>query len=916
VATTVQGIAVIANKWRSDQVVITLADLVGALTVLTELLFVLVFAGALLAVVRGRDPLALDVSLVFVTLGQLFVLDIARRLLGSQTLPAPIVMAVILLLLAQPWFTLRLVSRIRRIPRWLLPVTGLAFLGTAVPLAVLGAAIPRPLTLGAVGVFIVTDAVAAAYLALEARRRQGSARIRLALAALATASLAVAILVSTAATGTDAANPPLTRVASILLGLASAMGYAIAFLPPRWLRRIWLSSAVYRHGQGLIASPATEDEARLWQRLVSAAEAISGGGAAVITEDAEGSVRLAAGDGPKAPGTVLAIAPGTVATIGRAAEPAFRRVPLRLPIVDDLAAATQARYAAIIPIAGQKDRAVLVMFSDQASLFGADDAELLEAMAAWSAVLIERRAVLAEQERLSEELSATVSALESASRAKSDFLASMSHELRTPMSAIIGFSDLMRHEPRSGSGIVVPEDWIENIHRSGQHLLGLINDVLDLAKVEAGRLDLNPEEIDLGAAVAESIAGVRPLAQRKALTVESDVEPAIVNADRGRLRQMLYNLLSNAIKFTDAGGLITVRASRVGDEVRVSVADTGVGISAADQAHVFEEFRQVGDPSARQPGTGLGLALTRRLVEAHGGQIGVESTPGRGSIFTIVLSGGSAVAAGSAVTAGEGTASVGRGGMAGDILVIEDDSTAAELLRTYLENDGYSVRIAGDGETGLAEAHALAPAAVLLDIVLPGIDGWEVLRQIKTDEVLRSVPVIIVTVADEQDVGLALGAVDYLVKPVRPEILRERLTRHAFMARVQAGPVRVLAIDDDPAALDMIEATLRPEGFEVIRADGGAAGLQAARDIRPDLVICDLIMPHVDGFGVVASLKADSLTRDMPILILTAHEVSPAEKLLLNGHILGVVDKGEAARVGLREWLAMVVPAREVRFAE
>jgi signal transduction histidine kinase/CheY-like chemotaxis protein len=899
-------------------VVITLADLVGALTVLTELLFVLVFAGALLAVVRGRDPLALDVSLVFVTLGQLFVLDIARRLLGSQTLPAPIVIAVILLLLAQPWFTLRLVSRIRRIPRWLLPVTGLAFLATTVPLAVVGAAIPRPLALGAIGVFIVTDAIAAAYLALEARRRQGSARIRLALAALATASLAIAILVSSAGTGAaDAANPPLTRVASIILALASAVGYAIAFLPPRWLRRIWLSSAVYRHGQGLIASPATEDEAQLWQRLASAAEAISGGGAAVITEDAEGNVRLAAGDGPKEPGTVLAVAPGTVATIGRAAEPAFRRVPLRVPIVDDLAAATQARYAAIIPIAGQKDRAVLVMFSDQASLFGADDAELLEAMAAWSAVLIERRAVLAEQERLSEELSLTVTALESASRAKSDFLASMSHELRTPMSAIIGFSDLMRHEPRSGSGIVVPEDWIENIHRSGQHLLGLINDVLDLAKVEAGRLDLNPEEIDLAAAVAESIAGVRPLAQRKALAVESDVEPAIVSADRGRLRQMLYNLLSNAIKFTDLGGQITVRASRAGDDVRVSVADTGVGISVADQAHVFEEFRQVGDPSARQPGTGLGLALTRRLVEAHGGRIELESTPGRGSIFTIVLPGASGVPEGAAAVADGGASVVGAvSGVAGDILVIEDDPTAAELLQKYLENDGYSVRVARDGETGLAAAHAQAPAAVLLDIVLPGIDGWEVLRQIKTDEVLRSIPVIIVTVADEQDVGLALGAVDYLVKPVRPEILRERLARHAFIAKVQAGPVRVLAIDDDPAALDMIEATLRPEGFEVVRAEGGAAGLSAARSSRPDLVICDLIMPHVDGFGVVSSLKADPLTRDVPILILTAHEVSPAEKVLLNGHILGVVDKGEAAKVGLREWLARVVPAREPRFAE
>jgi hypothetical protein len=291
-------------------VVISVADLLGALTVLMELLFLLVLLGALLAVVRGRDPLARDVSLVFLTLGQLFVLDIVRRVLGPESLPGPIVIAVVLLLLAQPWFTLRLVSRIRPIPRWLLPAAGLAFLATTLPLVVIGAAIPRPLALGAIGVFIVTDALAAGYLALEARRRTGSARIRLAISALATASLATAILVSTAGSGaTDPANPPAARVAGILLALASATGYAIAFMPPRWLRRIWLASAVYRHGQGLLDSTATEDESRLWQRLVTAAEATSGGKAAVITEDAEGTVRLAAGAGSAAPGAILATAP-------------------------------------------------------------------------------------------------------------------------------------------------------------------------------------------------------------------------------------------------------------------------------------------------------------------------------------------------------------------------------------------------------------------------------------------------------------------------------------------------------------------------------------------------------------------------------------------------------------------------------
>jgi CheY-like chemotaxis protein/anti-sigma regulatory factor (Ser/Thr protein kinase) len=475
----------------------------------------------------------------------------------------------------------------------------------------------------------------------------------------------------------------------------------------------------------------------------------------------------------------------------------------------------------------------------------------------------------------------------------------MSHELRTPLSAIIGFSDLMRTEPHHGDAITVPAEWVEHIHRSGQHLLGLINDVLDLAKIEAGRLDLTVERIDLGMAVTESVAGLRPLADRKQIVVETTIPSIALDVDRGRFRQIVYNLLSNAIKYTPVGGRIGIEALQSNGQARLTVADNGVGISTEDLAAVFEEFRQVGDPTKRQAGTGLGLALTKRLVEAHGGTVELESVLGEGSRFTVILP---AVEAQPRVVAPPAqVASAAARSERPDVLVIEDEPAGVRLLRAYLESDGYDVRVASDGEHGLAEARRSPPSAIILDLLLPRVDGWDVLRQLKSDDQLREIPVIIVTVVDEREVGLALGAVDYLVKPVERSVLLEVVGRYATGA---AAALRVLAIDDDPAALEMIDAALRPAGYDIVTASGGRQGVAMARAEQIDFVICDILMPDLDGFGVVAELRADPRTHDLPILVLTHHELTTAEKTRLNGEILGVVAKGESGQAGLRAWLA------------
>jgi CheY-like chemotaxis protein/anti-sigma regulatory factor (Ser/Thr protein kinase) len=379
-----------------------------------------------------------------------------------------------------------------------------------------------------------------------------------------------------------------------------------------------------------------------------------------------------------------------------------------------------------------------------------------------------------------------------------------------------------------------------------------------------------------------------------------------VSADRGRLRQILYNLVSNAIKFTPAGGRVSVEARRIDHEVRITVADTGVGIAPEHHELVFGEFQQVGDAASRQGGTGLGLALTRRLVEVHGGRVELESEPGRGSRFTVILP-DAAVVPLEAPRSAESTATPDDAG--GGILVIEDDPGAVRLLRTYLEGAGHWVRVCGDGASGLDEARRLVPSAILLDILLPGKDGWEVLRELKADPRLRDVPVVVATVMDERQLGLALGAVDYFLKPVDRDALLARLSRYTFTTKVTQGTVRVLVIDDDPVARSMVSAALEPSGFDVLLAASGREGIDRAREGGVHLVICDLVMPDLDGFEVVARLRADAATRELPILILTAHELTDADKERLNGHIVGVLGKGDPTEVRreLERWLERAI---------
>jgi signal transduction histidine kinase/DNA-binding response OmpR family regulator len=872
----------------------TIMDSNQLIILVAELCFALVCVRALWAYLRGQDPVERDVSLVFLAPTHFFVVDIIRRLLGD--VPLVVSNIAVLGLLLQPFLTLRLAGRLRRVPRWLTAAALGAILLPAWPLL----AAPRPLSpmllLALTAVFVTTELVAAGYFAQEARRRTGPSSSRLAVAAWATALFAA----SGATLFASPAGGPAVSTFARVLALLSAVGYLVAFLPPAWLRRAWAAKARDAANRHMLGSTVTATAEDVWRRYAEVVRRLVGIEAVAVL------MRPPAAHGTAPAATLAQPAYGGFAGVPPAgcsgadldellsAHPPVRLLSPRAPAprlrshyADQVACTYVSAHPLTVPPDGH---GALLLFHDHRSLFADDDLRLLADLGGQAGMLAERGAVIAEQRRLADELEATVIALRAASQAKSDFLASMSHELRTPLNSIIGFSDLMRGEPTVDGQRTVPPDWVDHIHSSGRHLLGLINDVLDLAKVEAGRLDLHPEPLRLDTAADELITSLHPLLGGKGLGVDLDVPALVANADPIRFRQMLENLLSNAIKFTPAGGRIAVTGSSEGTNVMITVADTGIGIAPADHERVFEEFRQVGDPLQRKAGTGLGLALTRRLAQAHGGDIQLDSQLGQGSRFAIRLP----IAAPALVPGRAGANGRADRRACGQVLLIEDDVRSAELLRTYLLEAGYDVEVAGTGETGIAAARRKPPDAVLLDVVLPGIHGWEVLRQFKADARLAAVPVFLCTVVDERRTGQALGADGFFVKPIEHGELLGALARHVIPAgEPKAASVLVVEPDDD--ARSRVERSLRAAGATVVTCPDGRRGLELSRRQRFDLIVCDLQAPDLDGIALLAALRENPVTRHTPVLAMTPRGEDADGGPVVLGKVHGTAAEGSAA---------------------
>ncbi|MBI5494937.1 MAG: response regulator [Deltaproteobacteria bacterium] len=480
-------------------------------------------------------------------------------------------------------------------------------------------------------------------------------------------------------------------------------------------------------------------------------------------------------------------------------------------------------------------------------------------------------------------------AAETANRAKSQFLANMSHELRTPLNAIIGYSEMLQDELEELSPDDVRAD-LKKVHGSGRHLLGLINDILDLSKIEAGRMDLYLEDFSVTPLLEEVRSTVQPLVEKNQNTLV--LEPADnlgrMHSDVTKLRQVLLNLLSNAAKFTEKGTL-TLRARRDGDRVQFAVTDTGMGMTPEQVARVFDAFTQADASTTRKfGGTGLGLTITRHFCRMLGGEVKVESTPGKGSTFTVTLAAEVRREAGAATPATSTAPAAGKGPC---VLVIDDDPGVHDLMARYLRQEGYRTAFAGSGQDGLRLARELLPDVITLDVMMPGQDGWSVLAALKEDPALAHVPVIMLTMVHDRSLGFALGAADYLTKPV------ERARLVGVLARVRGdAPADVLVVEDDPQARDMLVKQLGREGCTVRQAADGVAALELLADRRPTVILLDLMMPRMDGFELLSRLQDEPQWKGIPVVVVTAKELTDADRARLEGRVRDVLQKGAYGR--------------------
>jgi len=494
---------------------------------------------------------------------------------------------------------------------------------------------------------------------------------------------------------------------------------------------------------------------------------------------------------------------------------------------------------------------------------------------------------------------------EAANEAKSQFLANMSHELRTPLNAIIGYSEMLQEEAEEADQDQFIPD-LSKIHTAGRHLLSLINDILDLSKIEAGKTELYLETFDLKILMEDVDATVRPLVQKNGNVLEVDLPEGIgaMRADITKVRQVLLNLLSNAAKFTEEGR-IQVRVLSEGDEIHVVVADSGIGMTEKQLGGLFQAFSQAdASTSKKYGGTGLGLVISRSFCRMMGGDIAVESEPGKGTTFTVRLP--RTVRGGDGETDGTVAERAGSG-LAGTVLIIDDDPNVHDLLQRALSKQGFLVESALDGSAGLDRTRELMPDAILLDVLMPGMDGWSVLTALKADETLARIPVVMVTMTDEQSLGFSLGAADYLTKPVEAGRLTSVLKR--LCPRADAT---ILIVDDDAAVQDRLSRMVEASGLRAVAAEDGEQGLARLAEARPDLILLDLIMPNMDGFEFLSALRESPDGRDVPVVVITAKELTPRDRARLNGSVAQVLRKDETgvdALIGeLRAILGQVLP--------
>jgi signal transduction histidine kinase/DNA-binding response OmpR family regulator/HAMP domain-containing protein len=533
----------------------------------------------------------------------------------------------------------------------------------------------------------------------------------------------------------------------------------------------------------------------------------------------------------------------------------------------------------------------LSVYRREVGNFSTEVVNLIQTFATQSVLAIQNARLFREIEDKSRQL-------EVASRYKSEFLANMSHELRTPLNAIIGYSEMLEEEAADlDQKTFIPD--LQKINGAGKHLMSLISNILDLSKIEAGKMDLYLENFEIVPMIKEVIATVKPLIEKNANTLELHYADGLgqMRSDITKLRQMLFNLLSNASKFTERG-TITLRVDRENANgngwVSFSVSDTGIGMTPEQTSKLFQAFTQADTSTTRKyGGTGLGLAISQKFCHLMGGEITIESAVGQGSTFKVRLPAIVADSKAGVLPAEETaliTAQLSEGAPA--VLVIDDDPTVHDLVQRFLNKEGLNMIAARSGEEGIRLAKELHPAAITLDVLMPGMDGWAVLTELKADPALSEIPVIMLTIMDEKQMGYALGAADYLTKPIEWDRLVAILQRYDC-AR---PPCPLLVVEDDPVMRDMLRRRLEKEDWTVIEAENGRVALERMTERQPELILLDLMMPEMDGFQFLDEIRKRKDWHAIPVIVVTAKELSAEDQQRLNGSVEKILQKGAYSR--------------------
>lgn len=494
---------------------------------------------------------------------------------------------------------------------------------------------------------------------------------------------------------------------------------------------------------------------------------------------------------------------------------------------------------------------------------------------------------------------------QAASRAKSVFLANMSHELRTPLNAIIGYGEMLEEEALDlGQDEFVPD--LKKIQSAGKHLLGLISDILDLSKIEAGKMDLFLETFSIAEMIEDVGTTIKPLIEKNAnnLTIHVGEDVKAMHADLIKVRQILFNLLSNASKFTENGKIDLSVASKIDESgeswIAFSVKDSGIGMSAEQLEKLFQAFTQADASTTRKfGGTGLGLTIIKHFCEMMNGRIEVESELGKGSTFTAFIP--AKVADIEALREETDFLPHNEGK---SILVIDDDPVARDLLERFLIKQGYAVSLAESGEEGLKSAEKLQPDVITLDVMMKGMDGWTVLSALKNNPLVEKIPVVMLTMVDDKNLGYALGATDYLTKPINRNLLTN------VLKRLQSSKIgaKILVVEDDAPTRDIICRTLEKSGFSLIEAENGLVALDKL-SLAPDIILLDLMMPEMDGFEFVSQLRRIPAHQSTPVIVITAKDLTEEERALLTGQVWKILQKGTHSREELLAELARLIRA-------